>query len=112
MGTNVSDWKSYKRYPIRMSNQTIALLHLFTNTGHMSDIWAWEKEDEAEYEANNGDLYAQAAAQFRKQLEGQDCVAFWMALKAEAEKVIAEWETMKANIPAEAKALVDGINKQ
>lgn len=86
----MTDWRSYKRYPIRIGHQTIALLHLFHNHGHLEDIWAWEKEDEAEYLANNGDTHAQAAAQFRKQLEGHDCVAFWMALKVEAEKVIAE----------------------
>ena len=97
----MSDWKSYKRYPIRIGTQTIILLHIFRNEGHISDIWAWELEDEAKYKEVKGNLYEMAASQFTKQLEGHDCIAFWQALRAEAERHITEWEKMCKEIENE-----------
>lgn len=87
----MSDWQSYKRIPIRIGHQCIALLHLFVNSGHLEDIWAWEREQDAEH-AEGIDVYEQAAKQFGKQLEGHDCPAFWMAMKAEAERHISKWQ--------------------
>ena len=94
---NLNRWRVYDRMPFQIGHHVCVMLTLFKRDDHlMPDLWL---HDHVDIQHSEWKEYERAAEQFHKQLEGHDCVAFWQALKAEAEKVIEEWERAKAQTP-------------
>lgn len=94
---DLSKWRAYEQMPIQIHSGAVMQIVMFKKVcGHLSDIWL---HDHSDLQRSHWNLYQRAAEQFHKQLEGHDCVAFWQALKGEADKVIEEWEQAKAQNP-------------
>ena len=79
----------YERTPIAISSHCVILVRIYSGTDHLADSWTWDSQSQQEHDSMR---YQLAAEQFHKQLEGRDCVAFWQAMREEADKVIKEWE--------------------
>ena len=80
--------KGYKRKPIVLNHDTIILLQLFKRREHIvEDLWIGDYITE---EKPYRDNYERAAEQFFKQLEGEECGAFVMALIKECFKSLKE----------------------
>ena len=79
--------KRIRREPIQLNNSTVMVLHIFTRTGHMEDLWMTEVEklQEEGYEQHH-----RAAKQLLDQLEDHWAPKFMMALRDEANKKLKE----------------------
>lgn len=86
-------WRHYERTPIRTSHHTVILIQLFQMKDHWDDMWM---HDRCDVQRADYDVYQKAAEQFKLQLEGHDCIAFWQAIREVANKEIEIWEMAKA----------------
>ncbi len=78
----------YKRKPIVLNHQTIMMLQLFKRRDQIiEDFWI---DDYIREERSHRDDCESAAKQFFKQLEGEECGAFVMALLKECFKSLKE----------------------
>lgn len=94
---DLSKWRCYDRMPFQISAHACIQIVLWKrNVGGLEDIWLHDHND---LQRASWEMYQRAADQFHKQLEGQDCIAFWQALRDEANKVIEAWERAKAQLP-------------
>ena len=86
--------------PIRLNNNTVVVMHLFSRTSELIEMWL---HDEGDYIADNysGDLMA--AKLFIEQLQGQWNMRFMIALRDEANTIIEEWEKNKSKLPEQKK---------
>lgn len=87
----MKDWKeqfrNYKRFPIQIARTTYAIMHMYEyEYDHLEDIMV---DDELHYKMCNVD-FEQAADQFIKQFEGNDCRAFIDALYNRCAQYIEE----------------------
>ena len=87
-----NEFKNYKRELIQLNNNTVCLLHMFykDHVHCIEDTEIDEMCDDA-CEARM-DIPRKAAQQFFKQLEGEECASFVMALKEECEKYLDNWK--------------------
>lgn len=92
----MDDFKNYKREFIQVSSDTVMLLHIFEKDTEHSIEDVSLAEDYDVYEEAMYNLRKEAAAQFIKQLEGNECIAFVKALKEECENYL-EKNTQKQN---------------
>jgi len=79
--------------PIRINNNAIAVVHIFTRTSDFGELWM---SDDEQYMLENHDNDAKSAKQFIEQLCGYENMRFLIALRAEADSLIKEWEKRKA----------------
>lgn len=93
---DLTRWRVYDRMPFQIGHHACVQVVLWKRHDYLEDIWLSDHNDQ---HRSHWEMYQRAAEQFHKQLEGHDCVAFWQALKAEAEKVIEAWEQAKAQTP-------------
>lgn len=93
-GDKPHEWRMYDRMPIQIHSGAVILIQLFKGGLELQDMWATDMVDLQRH--HHEQIYRNAAAQFHQQLEGHDCVAFWQALRDEADKVIKGWEEAKA----------------
>jgi len=78
----------YKRKPIVLNHQTIMMIQMFKRRDNvLEDLWIDDYICEQESFQDNTDI---AAEQFFKQLEGEECGAFVMALIKECFKSLKE----------------------
>lgn len=63
----------YKRTPIIINKNAIALIHLFTKFDSLDDCYLHDIES---YYIKNSECYKDAANQLIEQLEGEWCMAF------------------------------------
>lgn len=93
----MDEFKKYKRGLIQINRDTIILLHIFEkDTEHsFEDIWL---EDNEAYDENMYNLRREAAKQFIKQFEGNECGSFIKALRDECDAYLNESEVKKQRI--------------
>ena len=84
--------------PIMLSKDCVVVLRLFTREHNGDDfsIDLW-MSDSYDHMAESVDQHKLAAKEFIDQLSGQQCMAFMLALRDEADFQIKEWEDMKAS---------------
>lgn len=97
--SDYSDYKTYKRFPIQTSSQTIMLIHLFSDNGHAldnalegQDMW---EENEAAF---SYDIHENAAKQLFAQMEGHYCDSFLEELILEATRRLMESDARRKEI--------------
>ena len=67
--------EKYRRYPIQISDKTFILLHIYNRKENHSFESAW-LSDNQHYSVKEWSLYKDAADQFIKQFEGEECELF------------------------------------
>ncbi len=91
--SDLTEWRAYEAMPIQIHSQACIVVTVFKkDSHHFHDLWL---HDHPDISRAHWEMYQRAAEQFRQQLQGHDCIAFWQALKAEAEKGIEAWKHAK-----------------
>lgn len=104
---NIDEFENYERELIKINSDTIVLLHIFKKKlNHHFEDWMVLQDNEQYFKKECIPDYEYAARQFIKQFEGEECMAFVIALKNELERIIEENEC-KRN---QAKGLPGGGN--
>jgi len=71
------------REPIRISKNSVMLVHMFKRYDHLEDVWMF---DNAEYSEEDYEQHERAAVQLMDQLEGCWTAKFLKALRGEIDK--------------------------
>lgn len=104
---NIDEFENYERKLIKINSDTVVLLHIFKKKlNHHFEDWMVFQDNEQYFKKEYIPDYEDAARQFIKQFEGEECMAFVIALKNELERIIEENE-YKRN---QAKGLPGGGN--
>lgn len=85
-----NEFTNYKRHPIWINPHAIALLQIFKLKDNFNDVWLLDNVPYMDH--IHADMHKEAAEQFLKQLEGQECAAFLIALKKEITKRLMEYD--------------------
>lgn len=85
----MDEYEDYKRFPIQICDDTFILLHIYNRKGNHSFESAWLRDNQ-HYDKKAWSLYKDAADQFIKQLEGEECDAFIIALRDKCEEYLEE----------------------
>ena len=78
------------RYPIKINNHAVAVIHIFTKTDDLEDLWMTDMQS---YLEENYNGYQGAAQQFIDQLKDYWNIAFMEALRDEIDKRIQDHNT-------------------
>lgn len=101
----VDNFENYDRKLIKLNSDTAILLHIFKKKlNHHFEDWMVLQDNEEYFKKECIPHYEDAARQFVKRFEGEECMAFVIALKNELERMIQEDE-YKRN---KAKRLPEG----
>lgn len=76
----MSEFEEYRRYPIQISEDTLMLLHIYNRKANNSFESAW-LSDNQRYLDKEWSVYKDAADQFIKQFEGEECELFIKELR-------------------------------
>lgn len=94
----LDEFKNYKREFIQISSRIAILLHIFEKEGDdFEDIILLNNEGYKK-ETYNLKLYKDAADQFFKQFEGNDCIYFIKCLKDKCDEIIKKHEEKNKEI--------------
>lgn len=89
----VDNFENYDRKLIKLNSDTAILLHIFKKKpNHHFEDWMVLQDNEEYFKKECVPDYEDAARQFVKQFEGEECMAFVIALKNELERIIQENE--------------------
>lgn len=88
----LDEFKNYKRKFIQISHRTAILMHIFEKAD--DDFEDMILSDHKEYcKQNYGiDIYKEAADQFFKQFEGNECLVFVECLRDKCNEMLTEHE--------------------
>lgn len=78
----MDEFKNYKRFLVQISRNTMLLCHVYEHSPHIEDFFI----DEPLYYVD----FKESAAQLIKQLEGNGCDAFLIALRNECDNILEE----------------------
>ena len=82
----VDEFENYDRKLIKLNSDTAILLHIFKKKpNHHFEDWMVLQDNEEYFKKECVPDYEDAARQFVKQFEGEECMAFVIALKNELE---------------------------
>ena len=88
----LDEFKNYKRKFIQISHRTAILMHIFEKAD--DDFEDIILSDHKEYykQNHNINIYKEAADQFFKQFEGNECLCFVKCLRDKCNKMLKEHE--------------------
>ena len=97
----LDEFKNYKRKFIQISHRTAILMHIFKKAD--DDFEDMILSDHKEYcKQNHGiDIYKEAADQFFKQFEGNECLIFVECLRDKCNEMLTEHEREVKNLKVE-----------
>lgn len=81
----------YRRYPIQISDETFILLHIYNRKDNHSFEASW-LSDNQHYFNEKENVYKDAADQFIKQFEGEECELFIRELKDRCDQYLRNKE--------------------
>jgi hypothetical protein len=82
----VDDYKHYRRFPIILGKNDIAVIHVFSRYDNLEDA-CWMSDND-EYFRSRYDTFKESAEQFIDQLEGAYCEAFIIALRDRCNEIL------------------------
>lgn len=83
---SLSEYDNYDRKLILLRDDVALLMHLFYRKGRHNLESAFLQDENDKYLEADYNVYKESAKQFMLQLEGNSCISFLEALKAEIEK--------------------------
>lgn len=86
----LKEFKNYKRKFIQLSHKTVILIHIFEKSNDNFEDIILSDHEEYYKQNHNIDIYKEAADQFFKQLEGNECLYFVECLRDKCNEMIKE----------------------
>lgn len=106
----LDEFKNYKRKFIQISHRTAILMHIFEKAD--DDFEDMILSDHKEYcKQNHGiDIYKEAADQFFKQFEGNECLVFVECLRDKCNEMLTEHEREVKKLILTLSLMIDLTN--
>ena len=86
----LDEFKNYKRKFIQISHRTAILMHIFEKADDDFEDMILSDHEEYYKQNHNINIYKEAADQFFKQFEGNECLCFVECLRDKCNKMLEE----------------------